>query len=619
MKLNLKKINYHKWIPSRFSSFQAKLLIAFLVATLLPLTLVALVSYHVSYNLARDRITNSALMSDEQLIFQLNSRLNQTENVADTIQYQMYAFEHSSPDQVGTMQALTSMRSNISLYKSTFDFFHIYVFLKPEQTGADEGIYFFSTDKLFNYGISESELHSIGSSSLWLLKKNTTLPRVISASKRSANTLLCFRALQDKSSNVLEYAYCIALDCDEFSRYLQTSASDTAISSYILTPQGQIAAHSDSSRNQTWISDSIKQMFLENTNSFFKDNDIYYNCRTLDNGWLHITEIPENYIKSNTQVLIKTLLITVIISLPLTIFIVILFSRKLTSRIAALSYAMESFHLGHDPEHLSIITLPHPADASNYDEIDNLGITFEDMQHTIAQNLKSIVSLSINEERLKYQLLQSQINPHFLYNILGTIRTCQALGKLDIADQMLTNLTAFYRLTLRKSKELIPIKDELEIARLYLEMEKLVHDPVHLRLYLINKFLIQRHRSFHCKIIAAAYRIMDHYTVYIFLPCHIINCFQKNQTCTSAISFVSDRIFGCHKFNLTVCLEMLMQFSQPAIYDHQHYRCIRTSFVFLYNLTVRNLLRILFCYSLYRNVIHFLSHKSCLHFCYTDK
>ena len=31
MKLNLKKINYHKWIPSRFSSFQAKLLIAFLV------------------------------------------------------------------------------------------------------------------------------------------------------------------------------------------------------------------------------------------------------------------------------------------------------------------------------------------------------------------------------------------------------------------------------------------------------------------------------------------------------------------------------------------------------------------------------------------------------------
>ena len=136
---------------------------------------------------------------------------------------------------------------------------------------------------------------------------------------------------------------------------------------------------------------------------------------------------------------------------------------------------MEAFQLGHDPEHLSIVTVPHPDDPSKYDEIDRLGITFEDMQHTIAGNLKSIVNLSVNEERLKYQLLQSQINPHFLYNILGSIRTCQSLGKLDIADQMIANLTAFYRLTLRKSKELIPIKDELEIARLYLEMEKLCH------------------------------------------------------------------------------------------------------------------------------------------------
>lgn len=475
MKLKLKNINYHKWIPVRFSSFQAKLLAAFLVATLLPLVCVALVSYHVSYNLARDRITSSALMSDEQLLFQLNSRLNQTENVADTIQFQMYSFEHESGNPIDSLKAFNSMRSNISLYKFTFGFYHIYIFLRPDQTGSDESLYFFSTDELPNYGITESDLDSMGSSSLWTLKRNTSLPKVISSPKEKADTILCFRALKDKAGGILEYAYCIALDSEEFSQYLQAASSDSVIYSYILTPQGQIAAHNDSTLNETWISDSVKNMFFANTNSFFKDNQTYYNCRTLDNGWLHITEIPESYIQNNTQVLIQTLLITVIISLPLTILIVILFSRKLTSRIAALSYAMESFHLGHDPEHLSIITLPHPDDISSYDEIDRLGITFEDMQHTIAKNLKSIVSLSINEERLKYQLLQSQINPHFLYNILGTIRTCQALGKLDIADQMLTNLTAFYRLTLRKSKELIPIKDELEIARLYLEMEKLCH------------------------------------------------------------------------------------------------------------------------------------------------
>ncbi|MFR2799540.1 MAG: hypothetical protein ACLTBK_06820 [Blautia wexlerae] len=191
----------------------------FWLQPLLPLTLVALVSYHVSYNLARDRITNSALMSDEQLIFQLNSRLNQTENVADTIQYQMYAFEHSSPDQVGTMQALTSMRSNISLYKSTFDFFHIYVFLNRNKPELIEGIYFFSTDKLFNYGISESELHSIGSSSLVAVKEKYHLTQSYICFQKKRKYTAVFSCSSDKSSNVLEYAYCIALDCDEFSRY----------------------------------------------------------------------------------------------------------------------------------------------------------------------------------------------------------------------------------------------------------------------------------------------------------------------------------------------------------------------------------------------------------------
>ena len=171
MKQKFQKINYHIWIPFRFSSFQSKLLAAFLAATLLPLICIALVSYNVSYNLARDRITNSVLMSDEQLLFQLNSRLNQTENVADTIQFQMYSFEHTPNNQIDLLNAFNSMRNNISLYTSTFDFYHIYIFLRPEQTGADESLYFFSTDMLANYGITESALDSIGSSSLWLLKK----------------------------------------------------------------------------------------------------------------------------------------------------------------------------------------------------------------------------------------------------------------------------------------------------------------------------------------------------------------------------------------------------------------------------------------------------------------
>lgn len=468
-------MKFHKCIPPIFSSFRYKLLLAFLIATMVPLISLTFISYHISYNIARDRIIDSAVMTDKQLVSQLNDRLGQVENVADTIQFQMYSLNQPSSNKVDALKKFTAVKNNISLYKSTFDFFHIYVFLQPDQLGSKEDLYFFSTDELSAYGLDKNIVSGSGFSSVWIPVSNMPLPKILSTKKSSADVILCVRALKNQATGILEYAYGIALDTSELTTYLQPTALDSRIYSYILTDHGEIAAKNTSSLNLSEISKAQFQKLKENADSSFHSGDKYYNCCTLSNGWLHVTEIPESYIQGNTHILIRALLITVLIFLPLTVIIVILFSENLTRKITALSYAMETFQLGHDPEHLSIVTVPHPDDPSRYDEIDRLGITFEDMQHTIAGNLKSIVNLSVNEERLKYQLLQSQINPHFLYNILGSIRTCQSLGKLDIADQMIADLTAFYRLTLRKSKELIPIKDELEIARLYLEMEKLCH------------------------------------------------------------------------------------------------------------------------------------------------
>lgn len=468
-------MKFHKCIPPIFSSFRYKLLLAFLIATMVPLISLTFISYHISYNIARDRIIDSAVMTDKQLVSQLNDRLGQVENVADTIQFQMYSLNQPSSNKVDALKKFTTVKNNISLYKSTFDFFHIYVFLQPDQLGSKESLYFFSTDELSAYGLDKNIVSGSGFSSVWIPVSNMPLPKILSTKKSSADVILCVRTLKNQATGILEYAYGIALDTSELTTYLQPAALDSRIYSYILTDHGEIAAKNTSSLNLSGISKAQFQKLKGNADSSFHSGDKYYNCCTLSNGWLHVTEIPESYIQGNTHILIRALLITVLIFLLLTVIIVILFSENLTRKITALSYAMEAFQLGYDPEHLSIVTVPHPDDPSRYDEIDRLGITFEDMQHTIAGNLKSIVNLSVNEERLKYQLLQSQINPHFLYNILGSIRTCQSLGKLDIADQMIANLTAFYRLTLRKSKELIPIKDELEIARLYLEMEKLCH------------------------------------------------------------------------------------------------------------------------------------------------
>lgn len=457
-----------------FTRFQLKLLLAFVLCTLIPLIIISCVSYGVSYSIARDKIMDSAILAADQLHTQLNSRIRQTENVADALQYGMYTLEAADDQSLFSyLETFTALRNSMSLYTSTFNLYQICVFLQKEQLGSDEGLYFYPFSELSAFRITEDQLKNLGASSLWLYRPRITLPFILNSEGKQTDTLICCRALHNQGSGQLDYAYFILLDMEEFSEILSATFVNTDIISYLITPEGQLAAASNSDLYNQSLSLNQMALFEENRNSTFSYENSWYHVLQLDNGWYQITEIPNDYITGGTALLMRTILLTLLLALPVTIVTILLISRSLSGRIHNLSLAMESFRLSPDLQNNEPLTIPRPKDPDLYDEIDSLGLTFEQMQSTIRQNLQSILELSLTEERLKYQLLQSQINPHFLYNILGSIKTCQSLGKLETAGQMITDLTRFYRLTLRKSGELITLRDELEIITLYLNMEKL--------------------------------------------------------------------------------------------------------------------------------------------------
>lgn len=455
-----------------FSHFQTKLLCAFLLCTMIPLCMIGGISYRVSYRLAEENILNTSAASDEQLNMQFNTRIRQAENTADSIQYDMYTLTQAATP-MESLTALTDTRSNLSMFKNTFGFSNISVFLPENHLGANESLYFFPLSQLENFCIPADNLENPGTSSIWFYQPNLSVPFLISDSKEGYNSAACCRILKNPDTGIVQYAYILFLDTSEFSNILEEAFPDPAISSYLLTESGEMIAHNKGTSSKDSSVSADKLAFLsENVNSTVKHSRTAYRTEKLENGWYHVTEIPDSYINRNTRILISSILITLILSLPVTLLVVVMFSRNLTKRIKVLSQAMESLQLD-TPDFSVQNLLPAQKPAESLDEIDRLGLTFQKMQLSLKENLQSILDLSLAEERLKYQLLQSQINPHFLYNILGSIQTCQSLGKLDIANQMLTNLTRFYRMTLRKSNDLIQIKDELEIARLYLEIEKL--------------------------------------------------------------------------------------------------------------------------------------------------
>jgi len=75
-----------------------------------------------------------------------------------------------------------------------------------------------------------------------------------------------------------------------------------------------------------------------------------------------------------------------------------------------------------------------------------------------------------NALQTRLQLLQAQIEPHFLFNTLANIEGLM-VNDVETARQMLTNLTSYLRATLKKSRQTsITLHEEVEMVRAYLEI-----------------------------------------------------------------------------------------------------------------------------------------------------
>lgn len=90
------------------------------------------------------------------------------------------------------------------------------------------------------------------------------------------------------------------------------------------------------------------------------------------------------------------------------------------------------------------------------------------------ENEKKQAELQQRATELEMQALRAQMNPHFIFNCLSSINKFILKNDSDAASDYLTRFSRLIRLSLTNSQlSLIPLSDELEMLRLYLDMERL--------------------------------------------------------------------------------------------------------------------------------------------------
>ncbi len=80
--------------------------------------------------------------------------------------------------------------------------------------------------------------------------------------------------------------------------------------------------------------------------------------------------------------------------------------------------------------------------------------------------------------KAEFELLQAQINPHFLYNTLDAIVWSAEAGNQKQVVKMVGSLSDFFRSSLNKGKEIVSIRDELQHVRSYLEIQQIRYQDI---------------------------------------------------------------------------------------------------------------------------------------------
>ncbi|CAM4190181.1 two-component system sensor histidine kinase YesM [Paenibacillus endophyticus] len=110
--------------------------------------------------------------------------------------------------------------------------------------------------------------------------------------------------------------------------------------------------------------------------------------------------------------------------------------------------------------------------ANPKNEFTYLFQRFNDMAANTEQLIQKVYVEELRRREANVKQLQSQINPHFLYNCFALIRSLARLGKKESVMKLAMHLSTYYRYTTRVEKLTATLKEELQLVESYLEIQQ---------------------------------------------------------------------------------------------------------------------------------------------------
>lgn len=250
---------------------------------------------------------------------------------------------------------------------------------------------------------------------------------------------------------------------------LYTSVLNGSNYIYIIDNNGSIISHTDKNMR------GMNFIMIDNFRKFYGVNQFhiieksygkyllsnYYDTQT---GWTIVEEMPVASVFSEISKILYIIFAFLGVCLALAVAVSYYVSYRISRPLLNLCNSMDEVKKGN----FDVIS-----NVKGYKEIDQLKNSFNGMAHEIKNLLEDIKKKEAFKRQADLDFLRAQINPHFLYNTLFSIKCSVELGKNQQVIYMLGAFIDLLKMSLRKDADLITLKEECETTEKYIILEQI--------------------------------------------------------------------------------------------------------------------------------------------------
>ena len=206
----------------------------------------------------------------------------------------------------------------------------------------------------------------------------------------------------------------------------------------------------------------------------FLDNDTYnsgmeenlYISKVGDTGLISVYITPPAFEKSAVRAGYQIILIQVVISILVCLFVASRMSSSFSKPIGILSTAMKQFRKGDFDTKIEL---------NREDEFGQLASGFNKMTARLKDTMRERVEAERKVNEARIELMQAQLNPHFLYNTLDTIKWVAKANQVPEVATLSSSLATILRAGISEN-QFCMLEKELDLVRNYCDIQKIRFD-----------------------------------------------------------------------------------------------------------------------------------------------